>query len=81
MTDTFTDLTLNNGKTATFVGVDFWARPVYDIVAKSTEGDVDTFRVCCTELNGTYLHYYSPRNDTDGDPDYPLPKSYQPKTS
>ena len=67
------DLKLNNGVKAIYKGTDFWSRPFYSF---EFEGVKRT--VCCIELNGTHLHYYSPRNDTDGEPDYPLPQAFQP---
>ena len=68
------NLTLNNGKIAEYKGTDFWSRPFYKL---QDEAGTDHI-VCCINLNGTYLHYYSPRNDTDGEPDYSIPNSYQP---
>ena len=64
------DLLLNNGSTAVFVCIDFWDRPQYDI-----EVNGKTFRVCCTELNGTYLHIMS--SDLE-EPISPLKQEYQP---
>ena len=64
------DLLLNNGSTAVFVCIDFWDRPQYDIDINGK-----TFRVCCTELNGTYLHTMS--SDLE-EPISPLKQEYQP---
>ena len=64
------DLLLNNGSTAVFVCIDIWDRPQYDIDINGK-----TFRVCCTELNGTYLHTMS--SDLE-EPISPLKQEYQP---
>lgn len=64
------DLVLNNGSTAVFVCIDFWDRPQYDIEINS-----NIYRVCCTELNGTYLHTKS--SDLE-EPISPLKQEYQP---
>lgn len=66
----FKDLTLNNGMTAKFVEVDFWSRPIYTIEYKG-----NIHRVCCTELNGTYLHSLI---GPDEEPNAPLRKDFQP---
>ncbi len=60
------DLILNNGQTAMFLYIDDWSRPVYRL-----ENGV---RVCCVNLNGTFLHTVS-----GGEPGYSLKQEYQPK--
>ena len=61
------DLTLNNGQTATYKYTDDWSRPVYQL-----ENDV---MVCCTELNGSYLHVII---EESGEPCTPLRQEFQP---
>jgi len=68
----YTDLTLNNGKIARFLRVDWWHRPRYRI----TLDDNREFEVCCTELNGTYLHTMS--GGCDPEPELPLKHEFQP---
>lgn len=60
------DLTLKNGQTAVFINVDSWGRPVYRLHSGT--------KVCCVNLNGTYLHTIC----GDGEPDCPLIEDYQP---
>ena len=72
MSTEFTNLTLNNGLTATFLYVDFWSRPVYEIITPKGS----TVKVCCTELNGTFLNTY---NVDWEEPIAPVKKEYQPK--
>lgn len=60
------DLILNNGQTAKFLRIDYWSRPVYELECG--------IEVCCTELNGTYLHTMT----SDGEADSPLKNEYQP---
>jgi len=69
------NLTLNNGLIATYTHTDFWNRPHYTIEYKDK-----IHRVCCTELNGTYLHtiVFSNYDDGDGEPNTPLRKDFQP---
>ena len=69
------DLLLNNGKTAVFKGHDFWSRPYYQVAMTEER----TIMVCCVDLNGTNLHYYSNQNDPDSDPSFRLRYSYQPR--
>ena len=61
----FKDLTLNNGQKAKFIDIDFWDRPVYKLESGR--------KVCCIELNGTYLHTLS-----GDEPDLPLKEEFQP---
>ena len=75
MSKSFIDLKLNNGKTATFMQLDDWYRPVYKIQMDNGKEAI----VCCTELLGVYLHTYSPFNNwQDGEPCSPLKHDYQP---
>jgi len=60
------DLKLNNGQIAKFLRVDYWSRPVYELECG--------IKVCCVELNGTYLHTMT----SDGEPIAPLKAEYQP---
>ena len=60
------DLTLNNNQIANFFYTDSWDRPVYKLE--------DGMKVCCVNLDGTYLHAMS----KEGEPDYPLEHAYQP---
>ncbi len=62
------DLILNNGQSAKFLYTDDWHRPVYQLQNGA--------KVCCTNLNGTYLHTIS---GNFGEPDSPLKDEYQPK--
>ena len=64
------DLILKNGQTAKFLYCDNFNRPVYKL-----ENGTD---VCCTNLNGTYLHTISASEDYR-EPDCPLKEEYQPK--
>jgi len=59
------DLTLNNGETAKFCYIDGWRRPVYD---------VHGVKVCCVNLDGTFLHTMT----DDGEPLSPLKQEFQP---
>lgn len=61
------NLTLNNGQTATYKYTDEWYRPIYQL-----ENGV---MVCCTNLDGTYLHTMS--GDL-GEPCMPLKQEFQP---
>jgi len=61
------DLTLKNGQTATFLYEDDWGRPVYQLE--------NGIKVCCINLNGTYLHTVT--GDFE-EPDCPLKDEYQP---
>ncbi len=61
------DLTLKNGQKATYLYTDDWDRPVYRLE--------DEVKVCCINLNGTYLHTMS---GEFGEPDSPLKDEYQP---
>jgi hypothetical protein len=61
------DLTLKNGQTAKFLFVDDWDRPTYKLESGS--------KVCCVNLNGTYLHTIS---EDYGEPIAPLKDEYQP---
>ena len=63
------NLTLNNGQIAKYLHRDDWDRPVYELK--------NGIKVCCTELDGSYLHTIS---DWD-EPISPLKKEYQPKES
>lgn len=63
------DLLLNNGNIARYVETDRFSRPVYDITLRNTH------RVCCVNLDGTYLHSMS----VSGEPMSPLAKSFQPQ--
>lgn len=60
------NLVLRNGQTATFVYEDEWGRPVYKLQSGS--------KVCCINLDGTYLHTMS----RDGEPESPLKNEFQP---
>lgn len=62
------NLLLNNGQTATFLYEDRWDRPVYELEDKT--------KVCCVNLNGTYLHTVS---KSTGEPIEPLSNPFQPK--
>jgi len=62
-------LTLNNGMTAKFFYLDDFRRPVYVINHKGKE-----YRVCCVELNGTFLHSLT----KEGEPLAPLKHEFQP---
>lgn len=62
-------LILKNGKTAQFLYKDRFDRPGYKL-------DSGT-KVCCVNLNGTYLHTMS---CDSGEPDCPLKDEFQPKT-
>lgn len=64
------DLTLNNGQTAVFLYKDAFCRPVYKLESGT--------KVCCVNLDGTYLHTMS--GDID-EPDCPLKEEYQPKAA
>ena len=61
------NLVLKNGQKATFLYEDDFSRPVYELESGS--------KVCCVNLDGTYLHTIS--NDY-GEPDCPLKNEYQP---
>ena len=61
------NLTLKNGQTATFLYEDSWGRPVYKLESGT--------KVCCVNLNGTYLHTMSGAYD---EPDCPLKEEFQP---
>ncbi|MGI2023849.1 hypothetical protein [Shewanella glacialipiscicola] len=61
------DLVLNNGQKAIFLYKDDFSRPVYKLESGR--------KVCCTNLNGTYLHSIS---GDFGEPDCPLKDEYQP---
>jgi len=61
------NLTLKNGQAATFLLKDDWGRPVYELE--------NGLKVCCTELNGTFLHTMT---GYFGEPDTPLKDEYQP---
>ena len=61
------NLVLNNGQTAIFLYEDDWSRPVYKLE--------NGMKVCCTNLNGTYLNTMS---GDYGEPDCPLKEEYQP---
>ena len=58
-------LTLKNGQTAEFLYSDNWDRPVYKLE--------DGTKVCCVNLDGSYLHTMS----RDGEPDSPLNEEFQ----
>jgi len=60
------NLKLKNGQTAEFLYMDGFDRPVY----KLEDGE----KVCCVNLDGTYLHTMSKY----GEPDSPLRDGYQP---
>ncbi|MFT6907001.1 MAG: hypothetical protein ACJAS1_003675 [Oleiphilaceae bacterium] len=62
------DLTLNNGQKAVFLKKDDWSRPVYKLE--------NGLKVCCCNLDGTFLHTMIKRS---GEPDAPLKHEYQPK--
>jgi len=62
------DLVLKNGEVATFLYEDDWHRPTYRL-----ENGV---KACCTNLNGTFLHFVSP---DCGEPEAPLKEAYQPE--
>ncbi len=62
------DLILNNGQTAKLLYEDDWHRPVYQLENGT--------KVCCINLNGTFLHTISADY---GEPDCPLKDEYQPK--
>lgn len=59
-------LTLKNGQVAVFQYHDRWDRPVYKLE--------DGMKVCCVNLDGSYLHTMS----KEGEPDYPVRHAYQP---
>lgn len=61
------DLTLKNGQIATYLYDDDWSRPVYQLNCGT--------KVCCVNLNGTYLHTITPNY---GEPDSPLKDEFQP---
>ncbi|MBS0045168.1 hypothetical protein KFE26_23270 [Shewanella sp. M16] len=61
------DLVLNNGQKAIFIYIDDFSRPVYQLESGR--------KVCCINLNGTYLHSIS---GDIGEPDCPLKEEYQP---
>lgn len=60
------DLVLNNGQKAKHNGFDFWSRPIYELASG--------IKVCCVNLNGSFLHTMS----KDGEPISPLTEPYQP---
>ena len=47
----YQNLLLNNGTVATYVGHDFWSRPLYEFEYKGIK-----HRVCCVEFDGSTLH-------------------------
>ncbi len=61
------DLVLKNGQKAIFLYKDDFSRPVYKLESGR--------KVCCINLNGTYLHSIS---GDFGEPDCPLKDEYQP---
>ena len=61
------NLTLKNGQTATFLYEDFWSIPVYQLE--------NGIKVCCVNLNCTYLHTMSEDYE---EPQSPLKDEYQP---
>ncbi len=68
--DDYTDLTLNNGTLAVFIGLDDWSRPLYKINHNGKD-----ITLCCTEMDGTYLHTIS----ADwGEPIAPVRNEFQP---
>ena len=58
-------LTLKNGQIAEFLYLDNWDRPVYKLE--------DGTKVCCVNLDGSYLHTMS----RDGEPCSPLNEKFQ----
>lgn len=60
------DLKLKNGQVAKFLFVDDWHRPVYRLESGT--------RVCCVNLDGTFLHTIC-----SGEPDCPLKEEFQPE--
>lgn len=68
MSDEHKNLELNNGQKAIYLYEDNFHRPVYELE--------NGMKVCCTEMNGTFLHSMTPEH---GEPDCPLKKEYQPK--
>jgi hypothetical protein len=60
------NLILNNGQTAKFLYEDDWCRPVYELENGT--------KVCCVNLNGTFLHTISEL----GEPSSPLKDECQP---
>ena len=63
------DLTLKNGQKAIFLYEDDFSRPVYQLENGK--------KVCCINLNGTYLHTITPNY---GEPEFPLKEEFQPIT-
>lgn len=62
------NLTLNNGQLAKYLYTDDWDRPVFKLESGT--------KVCCVNLDGTYLHTIC-----NGEPDCPLKDEYQPRTN
>ena len=60
------NLKLKNGQTAVYTHTDYWDRPCYELIDKT--------KVCCINLNGTYLHSMT----HTGEPEYPLGEDWQP---
>ncbi len=60
------NLKLNNGQTAKYTHTDYWYRPNYILE--------NGLKVCCINLNGTYLHTMN----QVGEPYSPLKDEYQP---
>lgn len=60
------NLILKNGQTAKYLHKDDWNRPVYQLE--------NGRKVCCTNLNGTYLHSMN----RAGEPESPLSDDFQP---